>query len=112
MKMLNNINSLETIFEEEEIEDEEPVIAKADSGASNHYVRGKDKKCLKDVRKDSGPPVTLPLGNKVTSNEAGHLPIEDLPPHATKARVIDDLQSASLVSLGQLTDGGCKVHLD
>lgn len=80
----------------------ESIIAKADSGALQHYFWSADVKCLHNIHGNIGPPVTFPLGNKVNSNKAGHLPVNGLPSHATKVRILGDLKSASLVSLGQL----------
>ena len=92
--------------------EKDEIIAKADSGASQHYFRPEDSVCLRKIHTDIGPPVTLPLGDSVNSNQAGHLPINGLPNHATKTRIIQGLKSASLISLGQLTDGGCMVELN
>ena len=40
-------------------------------------------------------------------DEKGHLPIANLPDHATESHIFKDLHSASLLSIGQLCDTGC-----
>ena len=90
---------------------EDVVVAKADSGASQHYFREKDSICLSDITTESGPPITLPNGESIESRKVGTLPIEGLSKKTTKMRILPGLTSASLISLGQLADGGCKIGI-
>ena len=87
-------------------------VAKANSGASKHYFRKQDAKFLSKVIKSIGPPVTLPDNNTITPQHVGHQNIPLLSPKATKTYVFDELKSSSLISLGQLCDDDCDVHLN
>ena len=88
-------------------------IAKADTGATCHYWKVGDKNCLLDVHKEQGPNIVLPNASVVTSSEVGYLPIsEDISKEGKKVRIVPQLQSSSLISVGQLADDGCKVQLD
>ena len=89
------------------------VIAKADSGATRHYFRATDATVLKNQQDDSsGPTVTLPDNTTITATKKGEVPLSTkLTTKATTAHVLNDLQSASLISLGQLCDDDCEVQL-
>ena len=78
------------------------VVAKADSGASRHYIKEQDAKVLHNVKLDSnGPTVLLPNNASITSTKKGHLPlVSQLSHEATTAHVLPDLHSTSLISLG------------
>ena len=57
--------------------------------------------------------VTLPNSNSIFSETKGQLPLSaKLSPKAKEAIVLPKLQSSSLISLGQLCDDNCNVHLD
>ena len=56
--------------------------------------------------------ITIPDGNTMTSTHEGHLDIPKLPPEATITHVVPELNSHSLISLGQLCDAGCTATLD
>ena len=57
--------------------------------------------------------VTLPNSNSIVSETKGQLPLScKLSPKAKEAIVLPKLQSSSLISLGQLCDDNCNVHLD
>ena len=87
------------------------VIAKGNSSATNHYLALRDTMVLDDVRDDTnGPNVILPDTSTLTATKKGRLPIPNLSPQATKTANFDHLQN-SLVSLGQLCDDNCSVHL-
>ena len=87
------------------------VIAKGDSGATNHYFALQDAHGLDDTdTTDAGIEVTLPTKATVTSTHQGHLPFSNLSKHATKTEVFPDLHH-SLISLGQLCDDDCLVLL-
>ena len=89
------------------------TVAKADSGATNHYWRPEDASCLLNLQKTLCPAVTLPDGNTLQPSQQGTLPFPtSLSLDARRATILDGLKSASLVSLGQLCDNKCKVLLD
>ena len=89
------------------------TIAKADSGASKHYFRKEDQICLQQCTPSAGPTVHSPNLDTITSNAAGFLTLAPSISNTAKlAHIFDNLHSASLVSLGQLCDDGCKVLLD
>ena len=88
------------------------VIAKADSGASKHYIRQQDMNCLTNVTKKNGPTVYLPNMEAIQTTHVGLLPYKkSLSQSATTANVLPNLQSASLISIGQLCDDNCDVTL-
>ena len=87
------------------------VIAKADSGASNHYWMIKDQHILQNILHRIGPTVFLPNNNSITSNASGKLPLSNLSEDSKKAHILPGLKNSSLLSLGQLCDDGCIVHL-
>ena len=88
-------------------------IAKGDSAASNHYWTIADMDVLETIHEEDGPPVTLPNSTTINDNTVGHLPFSStLTSQGTKTRVLSDLTSANLISLGQLADDGCDIHLD
>ena len=71
----------------------------------------KDKHILKNLFKTIGPTVFLPNNQSITSTETGNLPIPSLSTTSTTTHVLPGLQNSSLLSLGQLCDDGCIVHL-
>ena len=79
---LNNV-SPNTLFQSPQNPSE--IIAKADSGASNHYWMIKDKKILLDLMHSLGPTVYLPNNTSIQSNEHGFLPITTLSKRAPKS---------------------------
>ena len=88
-------------------------IAKADTGASTHYWRPQDRRCLMDIHKETGPRITLPDGSALRSTEVGYLPISThISAKGRKARIVPQLQSSSLISVGQLADDGCETHIN
>ena len=89
------------------------VIAKGDSGATNHYWRTKDAHVLENIKKDTSTKVTLPNAEGTHSTSKGTLPMsQQLSETAKQATVLPRLESSSLISLGQLCDDDCKVELD
>ena len=54
------------------------ILAKADSGALNHYWREEDKKVLNNVMPFDGPNVTLANNTSLKSNEEGKIPLSPL----------------------------------
>ena len=87
------------------------TIAKADSGASNHYWMVKDKGILLDLMKQLGPTVYLPNDEAIQSKQHGFLPIKSLSRAANKVHILPGIKNSSLLSLGQLCDDGCLVNL-
>ena len=90
----------------------EKITAKADSGATRHYIRHEDAMVLHEQQVDTqGPIVTLPDNTTITASKRGQLQLSTkLSPTAKTAHVLDNLHSASLVSVGQLCDDDCKVQ--
>ena len=86
--------------------------AKGDSAASNHYWRKRDMTVLHTIHEEPGSPISLPNGDTINDNKVGYLPIPALSQEGQKTRILDDLHSASLISLGQLADDGCTTQLD
>ena len=88
------------------------VIAKGDSGATNHYWRTEDAHVLVNRRKCSGPKVSFPNNETTTATEVGELPISNkLSKRAKEVMVLPELKSSSLISLGQLCDNNCNIFL-
>lgn len=63
---------------------------------------------LIDLQETTDPiTITIPDGNTMTSTHEGHLDIPTLPPAATLAHIVPELNTHSLISIGQLCDAGC-----
>ena len=91
------------------------TIAKADSGASNHYWRPNDVDSLQQLRNNkSGPQVKLPNNEIIRATQTGNINFSHCPlsNSGTKAHVLPNLKNASLISLGQLADDNCVTVLD
>ena len=88
------------------------IIAKADSGASRHYLRDCDKDVLLHPTPTDGPTVYLPDMSTVSATSKGSLPLPHLSPAAIEAHVFNNLPSSSLISLGQLCDDNCTILLN
>ena len=90
------------------------VIAKGDSAASNHYWRLNDMEVLDNVHACNGPTVTLPDNSTIHSTAVGLLPLptDVFSKAARNTAVFNNLQSSSLISLGQLCDNDCVIHLN
>ena len=87
-------------------------LAKADSGASNHFWKVEDATALVNQHIEEGPPVKLPNSTTINDNKVGYLPSQDiLSTKAKKVRILSDLKSSNLISLGQLADDGCKTTI-
>ena len=88
------------------------ITAKGDSGASGHYCQLSDSKVLNDIKQETGPTVHLPDMSTIVSEQCGQIPIStELSRIAQKAAILKNLQSASLISFGQLCDDNCEVLL-
>ena len=77
-----------------------------------HFWKDTDKHILTDVHFEQGPPIKLPDATTVHANQVGYIPVEQLSKTARKARILKDLKSANLISLGQLADNGCTTNID
>ena len=89
------------------------VIAKGDSGASANYWRSEDTKVLQNMHRNTSINVTLPNNHSISSTQSGTIPLSNkLSTKSKEATVLPNLQSSSLISLGQLCDDDCKVLLD
>ena len=88
-------------------------IAKADTGASNHYWRKSDKHILKNIKNKTGPSVQLPNSEIIDSTAAGQLSLSpELSSNAQETMVLPKLTSSNLISLGQLCDDNCNIILN
>ncbi len=89
------------------------IIAKGDSGASNHYFRNIDSAVLTNQQAPFNPPkVYIPDGSALLPTVVGNLPLKPLSPSATQTYILNNLESSSLISLGQLCNDGCIIILD
>ena len=89
------------------------IIAKGDSGATNHCIRPQDEAFLKNTKPNSTIKVTLPNAKAISSTTQGELSLHHtISKQGRNAIILLQLQSSSLISLGQLCDDNCKVHLD
>ncbi len=79
----------------------------------HHYWRNEDKNCLSNIKSNDSIPVLLPNASTITAEQQGTLPIsQHLSKKAKETLILPNLKSASLISLGQLYDDGCKVELE
>ena len=77
------------------------MIAKGDSAASGRYYREEDITCLRQVRIQEGPNVTIPNSTTIKTTQQGNLPLPStLSSTATSVVILPSLKSASLISLG------------
>ena len=78
-----------------------------------YYWRERDVDVLETIQEEPGPPVTLPNSKTINDTKVGFIPLgPEVSKHGRKARILRDLTSANLISLGQLADDGCFSHLD
>jgi len=86
-------------------------ILKADTGSTGTYLKKEHKHSLKKrITLDNGPCAKLPNGEKIQASEQGLLPFDSsvkLP-----SLVFPDLNSESLLSIGQLCDHNCAAIFD
>ena len=68
--------------------------------------------CLQQIKQTQGPSVFLPNMDTIVSTHTGILPYDTLSTQAKTANILPQLHSASLLSLGQLCDDNCDVHLN
>ena len=88
-----------------------PDIMKADSGASKTYIKENHKKYLQDqIILKNGPRATLPNNSTIQATISGQLPLHPSLKH--KTLLFSELQSESLLFIGQLCDEGCITIFD
>ena len=88
------------------------VNAKGDSAASDNYWRIEDSHCLSNIRTSASVPIMLPDGDFITGNTKGDVPLHPaISNKARQAKILPNLKSSSLISLGRLCDDDCKVEL-
>ena len=82
-----------------------------DSGSSGHYLTVKCATIHKWIAKH---PIAVRLPNKqvITNTHETFVPIPGLPESARLALIFPQLTSASLLSIAQLCDAGCKAVFD
>jgi hypothetical protein len=82
-----------------------------DTGCTTHL-------CTTDVKlinlQAATAPITIaqPDGSTMTSTHEGYLDIPNLPPSRTHAHVVPELNTHSLISIGQLCDAGCTASIN
>ena len=85
-----------------------PILLKADTGASKHYLRNVDATILNNANTNiSSINVYLPNNEVLTSNVSGHLPIKELSAPAQQTYALPTLTKISLLSIGQLCNDNC-----
>ena len=88
------------------------IIAKGDSGATNHYIRPQDSDILQDKVPTPQESVTQPDGTQMNIESVGRLPLHALlSAQATQGHVLRNLKSSSLLAMGPLCNDGCTVIL-
>jgi hypothetical protein len=110
-----NANITSTFFPSDAVPPSQLIpVAKADSGASRHYITENDANVLTQYQKvKNGPTVFLPNLQTMSAIAKGLLPFtENLSYNARTAHVFEKLQSSSLISLGQLCDDDCNIYLN
>ena len=82
---------------------------KADSGATNHYIKPIHERYLISVEHvHNGPLVRLPNNEQLPITKKGLLPLPTVPSQrAQQANILPLLTNSSLLSIGQLCDDDC-----
>ena len=107
-KLFSSIVVPQKSYREALILPKKPIILKADTGATGHYIKPSDMTILNNLLPTTtGPAVRLPNNEIMQAKLKGNLPLPTLPSTSTKAHVFQELQSASLLSVGQLCDSDC-----
>lgn len=89
------------------------IITKGDSAALQHYWQETDKHVLKNLQPTSGTSVILPDGDILLETEKGAINISDkLTTKAQTAIILQNLDSLSLISLGQVCNDNCTIVLN
>ena len=109
---INNICSKLTVIPPTQ---QRKVICKADTGATSNYFTPQDAHILQNKEKiENGPRVNLPNGTILQAHLRGNIPINEinLSETARRAHVFNDLNNASLISIGRLCDDDCIAIFD
>ena len=89
------------------------VKAKGNSAAFHNCWRPQDTHCLTKIKIAKPCNIILPNATAVKPSLRGQLPLHNALSYAAKdTTIIPSLKSPSLISLGQLSDDGCKASLD
>ena len=113
MKKLFDITSLSVVSTRHPIsKNPNIIIAKGDSAASDHYFRLCDTNCLTNIQDMKSAPILLPDKSSISSSHMGLLPNTDLSKNGRTVKILPQLRSASLISVGKLCNDGCTVHFD
>ena len=88
------------------------IVTVANYDASGHYLTLRHTKQLQTWPTKFPITVKLPDGTRNQNTHECYLPIPSLPNDAFIARIFPQLQTASLLSLGQLCDAGCTATLN
>jgi hypothetical protein len=88
------------------------VLAKADSGASKNYFPLSYADVLLKVQPTDGPTVHLADDSTIKATKIGTLPLSNELSDKAKSTCVFDNLKTPLLSLGQLCDDGCEIHLD
>ena len=90
------------------------TILKADSGATQHYLKQEDSVILENYTKiNNGPTVSLPNNTTIQATHRGTLPLPSaISTAAMTAHTFPHLKNTSLLSIGQLCDDDCVAVLD
>lgn len=84
------------------------TYAKADSGASAHFLKPRDTAFLTNLHASTyKKEAILPNGEKITASHQGLLPFEGLNQQAKEATIYPGLTNESLLSIGQFCDDNC-----
>ena len=91
-----------------------PLIAKLDSGASQHYITKKHIDILQNkIPLQNGPIAMLPNKTVIKADTQGLLPLHNsLTTVGQKALSFPNLTNESLLSVGQLCNDNCEVKFD
>ena len=87
--------------------DNDTIVTVADSGASGHYLTLRHTTQLPTWPAKFPITVKLPDGTRIQNTNECYLPIPDIPHDSIITRIFPQLQTASLLSLGQLCNAGC-----
>jgi hypothetical protein len=84
-------------------------VAILDSGASGNYINAAaEKHCINVTITNSGPSVQVANGDNIETTKRAIVPLSPkLSEQAKLGHIFDDLQSGSIISLGQLCDDNC-----
>ena len=105
---LNNLFNINNQSTKNSVAHRTPILLKADTGASKHYVRKSDVTILKNVQNVAKSiSVHMPNNEIIRSTTSGQLPIKKLSPTAKQAHVLPALTNTSLLSIGQLCNDDC-----